>query len=40
MKKLLAACCLLFLMGWHIEADAAVWDGAEIVKGQTGKITF
>ncbi len=40
MKKWLAACCLLFLIGWHSEADAAVWDGAEIVKGQTGKITF
>ncbi len=40
MKKWLAACCLLFLIGWSSETDAAVWDGAEIVKGQTGKLSF
>ena len=41
MRKWFAICCLLFLIGWHSDAEAAVrWDGAEIVKGQTGKITF
>jgi len=41
LKKWLIACFLLFLIGWHSDAEAAVrWDGAEIVKGQTGKITF
>lgn len=40
MKKWLAACCFLLLISWPSKTEAAVWDGAEIVKGQTGKLSF
>ena len=41
LKKWFVTCCFLFFIGWQVEAEAAVrWDGAEIMKGQTGKITF
>ena len=41
MKKLLIVFLAVFIFSVHEQAEAKViWDGAEIVEGQTGKMTF
>ncbi len=41
MKKLLIAFLAIFIFSVHEQAEAKViWDGAEVVEDQNGKMTF